>query len=833
MRERLIRWLVGGRDADAVAGDLAESGASGWGYWRQALSCLAVRLSPHRRLIPDLRMDLRLALRNIRRNPGYAVTAMLCLGLAMGVNATLFSFLDSLYLRPLPVPDAGRVVRVRRLNSPVCTWSEYLGFHDSLRSMEPAATLLFGGSADIGRLSVLIDAEGVSPNYARALRIGTALGRWFGTEDDSHGHEPGLVVSYHIWKSRLNGDPAVLGKAVLLEGTWYRLVGVAPEGFHGDLPPVSSDAWVSVASFATAEGFDPRLNVIGRLTPGATLANAAAEMRVLDARLGRTRDPMMVSGTSGFAGSGVKRYLQSVLPMGSVVCGMVLLIACVNVANLLLGRAAVRRREIAVRQALGAGRGRLFREALTEGAVLAAGGAALGALFGEATGRALETALPAIPNPLYHGFGLGVDWRVAAILTVAGALCALLFSLPAALESSRHGVNEAMKGDSFGRPSWQREIYTLVQVALSLALLIGTGLALRALNRVETSDPGFAVDHRLAVDLYPPPKMHTAKEGGPLFTKVLDAVRRIPGVVDATLAFAPLGPAPLRCASLSASGPAKRVASNTIEPNYFSMMAVPIVRGRGPGRFGAAETVVTETMARTWWPGDDAIGKTLWNGCGKTRTALQVVGVARDTRFALEEAPLPAFYVARQQDPGNGYFALVVRTAGDPYAWARPVTETIRDVGGPGLRVYEVQSLADARTLGYWEVKWRAALVAALGALAIVLAAIGLYGVVAYAVSRRTREIGVRVALGAAPGDVQWMVLAQGLRLTGIGIVLGLALSLATVRLLRGYLYGLSPFDPVAFGGACLAWIAIAMLASWFPARRATRVDPLVALRWE
>lgn len=834
MRERLIRWLVGGRDADAVAGDLAESGASGWGYWRQAMSCFAVRISPHRRLVPDLRMDLRLALRNIRRNPGYAVTAMLCLGLAMGVNATLFSFLDSLYLRPLPVPDAGRVVRIHRQRSPACTWSEYRSFRGSLRSMEPAAVFRFGGSADIDRLNLLVGVETVSANYARVLGIGTAIGRWFlPQEDDAPGTEPAIVISYDLWQSKLHGDAAAIGKPMLVDEHPYRIVGVAPQGFHGDLPPVVQDAWVTIGSVVAVFGFDSPANLIGRLSPGATLASAAAEMRVVDARLHRPGDPLAVERAYGFGGAGGKRYLQSVLPMGSVVCGMVLLIACVNVANLLLGREAVRRREIAVRQALGAGRGRLFREALTEGAVLAAGGTALGAVFGEATGRALETALPSVPNYMYHGFSLALDGRVVAILTLAGAICALLFSLPSALESSRRGVNEALKADSFGRASWQRELYTLAQVALSLALLIGTGLALRALNRVETADPGYATDHRLSVNLFASPRTYDRQESELLFTNLLDAARRIPGVLAATLAFAPGELAPRYCASLSSSGPSHPVPGNTIEPNYFEMMVVPIIRGRGLGTSGAPETVITETMARGWWPGGEPLGQTLWTGCGAARVPPQVVGVARDTRFALNQAPLPGFYVARQQDPGNGNFALIVRTAGEPHRWAKPLMEMLVNRGGPNLRIYEVASLADALAISYWEVKWRAALVAALGALAIVLAAIGLYGVVAYAVSQRTREIGVRVALGAAPGDVQWMVLAHGLRITAIGVALGLALSLATVRLLRGYLYGLSPFDPAAFGGACLAWIAIAMLASWFPARRATRVDPLVALKWE
>jgi hypothetical protein len=279
------------------------------------------------------------------------------------------------------------------------------------------------------------------------------------------------------------------------------------------------------------------------------------------------------------------------------------------------------------------------------------------------------------------------------------------------------------------------------------------------------------------------------------------------------------------------------MAGNLVEPNYFAMMAVPIVKGRGlleggaPG--DAPDIVVNETMARTWWPSEEAIGKTLWIGCGLSqRTVGQVVGVARDIRPSLGDDVYAAYYLSRRQWPGNGNLALIIRTVGDPYDWTRPLMRVVEG-GGPNLRIYKIESLADADAISYWSVKWQAALVSGLGILAILLAAIGLYGVVAYAVSQRTREIGVRMALGASPGDVQWMVLGRGLRITAVGVALGLALSVAAVRLLRGYLYGLSPFDPVAFGGACLAWIAIALLASWVPARRATRVDPLAALKWE
>ena len=837
MREWLLRKLVGGRDADAVAGDLRESGATGWAYWRQALSCFRVRLSPHRRMIPDLRMDLRMALRNIRHNPGYGLTAMLCLGLALGVNATLFSFLDSIYFRRLPVPDAGRLVRLQRQHAAVCTWQEYLDLRDRLHSLEAAGVFHFGGSADIERLNLFLRYASISANYSRVLRLGTALGRWFGPDADSPSAAPEVVISYQLWQTRFHGDPGVLGKQILVEESPFRIVGVTPKGFNGELPPVVSDAWIPEGATIAVFHAVPTVNLIGRLAPGRTLSAAAGEMRVWDSRWqSKPNDPLQVVPAIGFAGSDGKRYLGDVLPVSGAVCGLVLLIACVNVANLLLGRAAVRRRETAVRQALGASRGRIFREALTEGFVLAAGGVAFGLIFGYWTGRGLELALPSIPSELYHGVALGIDWRVALLLAAAGLICALLFSIPAAVESGKRGVNAALKGESGGRASGQREVYALAQVALSLALLIGTGLGLRALQHVEAADPGFARDHRLAINLFASVRVYTPREAQVLFTSLLDQARRIPGVVDATLAHGSLGPAPGLCAGKSATGPTHPIATNTVEPNYFQVMSVPILRGRGLEAAGAPEIVVSETMARTWWPGEEALGKTVWTGCGAApRAPLQVVGVARDTRFALEVEAQPAYYMARQQDRdirNTTSFALIIQTTGNPVQWSKPLMD-LAVSAGPRLRIYEISSLEDADALSYWVVKWRAALVASLGALAILLAAIGLYGVIAYAVSQRTREIGVRMAVGATPGDVQWMVLAQGLRIAALGIAIGLALALATVRLLRGYLYGLSPFDPIAFGGACLAWIAIAMLASWFPSRRAVRVNPLIALKWE
>ncbi len=491
---------------------------------------------------------------------------------------------------------------------------------------------------------------------------------------------------------------------------------------------------------------------------------------------------------------------------------------------------------MAIRQSLGASRARLFRETLAEGLVLAAGGLSLGILFGYATGRALEWALPSVPSAQYQGLRFGIDWRVALFLAAAGIVCAILFSLPPALANGRRNLNPAMKGGDI-RHSRQREIYSVAQVALSLSLLIATALLIRALQHVQSVDPGFATFHRLYVNLRAHDSSYTSKAAGALYDSMVQQVRQIPGVEDATLAWEVFPSVGHYCAA-PVRDTGRPVWANSVDPNYFDLMGIPILSGHDfvpeATAPGVHHLIVNQTMARTFWPKEEAIGKTVWLGCDASdpKPAL-VVGVARDAKYSsISEEPHPLYYLPRSEDSQNGFYRLIVRTAGDPRQWIKPLLDLIQRSGGE-LRIYDSGTLEGAVATSLWEVKWQASLLGALGLLAIVLASIGVYGVVACSVSQRTREIGVRMALGAVPRDVQWMVLAHGLRITAIGIAAGLVLSAATVRLLRGFLYGLSPFDPVAFAAASLAWIVIAMLASWYPARRATRVDPMTALNYE
>jgi putative ABC transport system permease protein len=859
--EKLLRWLVPGRDGDVVAGDLQETyaqrgGGRAW-YWFQVLACTRVRLSPYRRALPDLRRDLHYALRGIRRNPGYAAAAMFCLALGIGVNSTVFSFLDGMYFRLLPVPQANRVVAIDRNGAIAGSWRDYLAFHDRLHAFTGVAVANARGTfMDVQRTNFDIVAETVSANYAGVLGVKPALGRWFMPSDEAPGASPSVVISGRLWTRYFHRDPGAAGQYVRIESQWYRIVGVAPNEFRGVSAPLEVDAWLPLVTFPI---FRPQLNnplgeglevnLIGRLASGETAERAAAELAVVNAHLrdicpreARYATPMTVQAFRGIPFPVSRRSLSRIAILLLAVVAIVLLIACVNVANLLLSRAAVRHREMALRRSLGASRSRLVRQGLAESAILALGGATLGILFGYWTDRALSSWVPAsIPQSVLRGIYLEMNWRVAAFTAAVAMLCAILFGLAPALEGSSADLLSALKtGMRSGRGGHrQRDLYVVVQVALSLVLLIAAGLLLRAVQRTELIDPGFATDHRIYVRLFTPQPDFTPQSSTLLFTRLLDEARALPGVRDATLSFAVLGFSDGECVSDSLGSPEHHASINVVEPNYFGVMRVPLLRGRNFASYDQPHSprviIVNETLARQRWPGQNPIGKMLWMGCRERdpKIAAEVIGVARDSKYStLDEAPAPFLYVSRLQVWWNGFFALILRTTGDPRALIEPLIRLAR-TGGPDLRMYELRTFDDLVEISLWRVRWQASLLGAFGFLAIALSVIGLYGVVAYSVAQRTHEIGVRLALGAQKLDVQWMVLARGLRLTAVGIAVGFVLSAGASRFLGSFLYGVNPLDPVAFAGAALLWILIAMLASYIPARRAARVDPAISLRYE
>lgn len=794
-------------------------------------------------------MDLRYGFRLVRRNPGFAAPAVFCLALGIGVNATVFSFLDGLYFRMLPVPGADRVVSIQRV-----VWRDYLSFRSELHAFSGlAATRLQGTFLDAREANSRVAVEVVSANYGAVLRLRPVLGRWLIPADELPGAEPAAVIADHIWDRYFHRDPHVLGAHVKIEKQTYRIVGVAPASFRGTAPPVRVDAWAPIQSFptlrapfATPQG--PGVSLVGRLAPGATAERASAEMAVANARRQvrpETRNAPALKAVvfRGIPSADSRNNMRSIAVLLLAVVAVVLLIACVNVANLLLARAAVRQREMALRRSLGASRGRLVRQGLAESAILAAGGAAVGILFGYWTDAALSKWAPAsVPESVLRGISLDMNWQVAAFTAAVALGCAVLFGLAPALEGSSVDLVSALRADAgSGRRGrlHQRDVYVVAQVALSLVLLIGAGLLLRALDRTSHIDPGFATDHRLYMRLFASEPDVTPEEATALFTRLLQQARAMPGVSDATLSFGLLGFSDGECVSADLAGPERHASINVVDPSYFESMQVPLLRGRN---FAASDVpkarraiIVNETMAEQWWPGQDPVGQLVWEGCrGRDPKVLaQVIGVAKDIKYGeLDESPIPFFYISRLQVWWNGYFALILHTGGDPHAYLAPLVRLAR-TGGPALRMYEAQTFDELLDLSLWRVRWQAGLFGTFGLLAIALSVIGLYGVVAWSVAQRTREIGVRMALGAQKLDVQWMVLTRGLRLTAAGIVLGLLLSAVATRFLRGFLYGVSPFDPLAFAGAALAWLLIAMLAGYLPARRAARVDPAISLRYE
>ena len=854
-----------GREGEIIAGDLREEfqargGGRLW-YWSEVLSCAAVRLSPHRLAAPDLRQDLHYAVRVLRRNPGYTFTAMLCVALGIGVNSTVFCFVNSLFWEPLPVPHSDRVVTIGRTGDDMtCSYRDYQEIQR--RSAAPGGRLFSGllavddssTSLDTSGVSQIIMAEAVSANFADVLQLPVQWGRWFTPEDEWPGADPVAVISDGAWSRRFGRGANVIGERVRVGSQWYRVIGVAPPGFIGLSPPHSAEIWFPLLSQPYVRDYlsnpgereRPRVRLVGRLAPGRRLREAEAEMNSIDAQILREfprdnapRGTITMDVAAGASMPAVREFATVMATMLLSVAGIVLLIACVNVANLLLSRSAVRRREMAVRQALGAGRFRLVRQTLSEGLVLALGGAVLGLLFGYWTNSLLARSLPALPHVGTVSLTLAVGWRMTAFAFAAALASALIFSIAPAIEHSRSDLAFTLKGESPLRRMRQRDVYVVAQVALSLVLLIAAALLLRGLQRAREVEPGFAMDHRLAARINVSEPEYTPETGRLFLDRVLERIRSVPGVRGATISYTtPLGMSGSVCAMPDPVGRPRRVSSNAIVPGYFDTLSIPIVRGRDfyvQDRASAPRVViVNETYAHRSWPNADPIGKSVWLGCdpNRPRKLAQVVGVAKDAKYeSLEEAPRSYVYRPIAQD-WVGFVAVIVQTSGNPNDLSAPLRAMLHGMD-PNLRVYDIETLEDFATESLWKVRWQAALLAVFGGLGMLLAAVGLYGVVAYAVAQRTREIGVRLAIGAQKGDVMWIVLSHGLALTAIGIGFGLLLSAGLTRMLGGLLYGLSPLDPASFAVASLAWTLTAMLASYVPARRAMKVDPVVALRWE
>ena len=803
--------------------------------------------------------DLRYALRLLGRNPLFTLTAALSLAIGIGANATIFSIANALLFRPpAGVADANRLVDIgRSQDGDGFDNNSYPNFLD-VRARSRSFTDVYAYRMDpqpmsLGRRDGAERIFGglVSHNYFDTLGVRPARGRLFSRHDpDAAGASPHVVLTHRFWTRRFHADPSIVGKTLHLNGHPFVVAGVAPEGFHGTTL-MTPDLWVPMNMLAQAS---PRLDAAalasrgsawllmgGRLKPGVTLEQAQAELTQLGAVLEREHPDanrgrgLRATALSPIPGNGapIGAFMAGLM----IVVGLVLAVACSNVAGILLARAASRRREIAVRLALGAGRARLVRQMLVETTVLFAAGAVLGLLLAHAMMRLALSLLPALPVPV--GIEPSIDARAIAFTAGLSLVAAILSGLAPAFHASRGDVVTALKVDRGGTTRQRlRGAFVIAQVALSIVLVAGGALFVRALHRAASIDPGFdprgvelaAIDLSLA---------GYTDETGPLFARQLvDRVRALPGVERASLAAQlPLSLGGMGLGSLTLPGAdperdAIRADWNVVEPGYFATMRTPLVRGRDftdADRAGAPfVAIVNQRMAARLWPDQDPIGKTLVQEGNRTLT---IVGVARDGKYRmLSEEPVSFIWVPLQQQYLPRMTIVARATHGQRLAGElRALLASMN----PHLPIVSSQTLEELAALGLLPQRIAAAVSGSLGIVGLLLAAIGVYGITAFLATSRTREIGIRMALGAQRADVIRLVVGQGMRLVLIGIVVGLALAAGASRLVSSLLFGLGPADPIAFAAASLAFIATGIGACWLPARKATAVDPTEALRFE
>jgi putative ABC transport system permease protein len=799
-------------------------------------------------------MDLRHALRRLRGSPGFTLGAVLTLGLGIGASTAMFSVVNAVLLRPLPFKDSDRLVFAWAKaggSNLAASWPEFLDWKERSRSFSEMScwrgqSVNMTGDGEPDRVT----GSFVCASFFPLLGLKPQLGRTFTPEEaDPATARPVAVISHGLWQRRFAGDPKVLGRSLVLNGNAHSVVGVLGPEFAPDRAAfggwfMSSDVLLPIAYFPNKDGLkrgQSEIMVIARLGDGVTLSAARAELGLVARRL-ETEQPDAQAGRGidlvplqeqivGDSRAPLLVLLASVL--------LVLLIACANVANLLLVRAGRRRAEVALRSALGAARGRIVRHLLAEAALLSCAGCFVGLLIAAWGAQSLAFLLPSdvVPSEL------PVDGRVLAFAVSLSMLTGLVFGLAPALRASRTNLTEALQEGGRGAEGRHRLRGLLVvsETALALVLLAGAGLMLRSLLAMQRADPGFRTERLLTLSFRLPPNRYpTPDKIAAFFRDVLPRVQQIPGVESATIARA----VPFTGNGGNESyevegqpgvlGQEPRVQTNIVSPEYFGTLGIPVLRGRSFGsEDGPASTpvvVVNATLARKAWPEGEALGKRLrFKGSERWHTVIGVVGDAR--HFRLAEPPAAQAYTTHEQDP-RIFACLMVRTAGDPMAAAPAVRKAVWSVDAeqPMWSVFSMEALLarsreDGRAL--------ASLLAVFGAVALLLASMGVHGVMSAVVTQRTREIGVRMALGARAADVMGLVVRQSGRLAFLGVAVGVAGAVALSRFLRSLLYGVGPGDPLTLIAVSLILGAATLLASVLPARRAARLDPVAALRHE
>jgi len=793
--------------------------------------------------------DLRYGVRRLVRDPAFTVIAVVCLALGIGANTTVLTAVNTLLLRPLPFADPDRLVAVYGISAGAgpddrssVSYPDYVDFGnlDGALTSAGAYTNTMVNLGGIDEPQRLMGAR-VSASLFPTLGVKTAAGRFFSPDEDLAGKA--VVLSHELWQSRFGGDRKVLGQKVTVNGEPYTVVGVMEPRIQF---PETARLWLPLEPPTGPDSRGYRTyNIVGRLAPGVTPQQARARVAAR-ARALAERYPEADAQRGGGAILYREQFSRQVRPMMLIMLGAVscvLLIACANVANLLLARGTSRRREIAVRLAVGAGRGRVIRQLLTESLLIAALGGVLGALLGTWGIGALTASLPA-DLPFWMVFS--VDGKVLGMTLAIAAASALVFGLVPALRASKLDLVSELKDGGRGttgvRAGRLQASLVVAQLALSVVLLVGATLMLRSFMALHTVDPGFQADGVLTLQTsLQGPRYEGDSTVTRSYQQMIERIRALPGVKGAA-AVSNL-PVADCCASSTfypegkdyPAGGAPEALNNAATPGYFATMRIPMIAGRefGEGdRTGAPNVaIVNRVLAERIWPGENPVGRRFRFGANDS-TWFTVVGVAHEVKYnKLNEEDLPQLYLPHGQHPWRT-LSIVVRTAGEPAALAPAVRQAVRAMD-PDLPVTRVQSMNEVVRLRMFESRVYGVMFAVFALVALLLASVGLYGVMSYTVAQRTHEVGVRIALGALPGDVIRMMVRRGARLIGIGLAIGVPAAFLLARVLRGALYGVSASDPVTFAGIVALLTGVALAASWLPARRAARVEPMVALRTE
>ena len=808
-------------------------------------------------LLADFLQDLRYAARILWKNPGFTAVAVIALALGIGANTAIFSVVNTVLLRPLPYKDPEQLVMVWEDNSrhgyprDTPAAGNYVDWRDQnsvFSSMAAVDEVNFNltGTGDPER----IKGRRVSVSLFPLLGVDPQLGRVFTAAEDQPGAEGVVVLSQRLWQRRFGGDPAIVGKTLTLNDEIHTVVGVMPARFK--FPENDDELWVPIAFTAQEAANRNRhyLEVVARLKPGVTLEQAQSEMTTIGAR-SQQQYPQSNTDLSVAVTSLHEQLVGDIKPallilLGAV--GLVLLIACANVANLLLARAAIRQKEIALRVALGARRWRLLRQFLTESVLLAT----LGGILGLAIAYAGLLLLGSfIPENISQAREISLDLKVLGFTLLVSLLTGFIFGLAPAIQALRMNQSETLKEggrDSVTGRSGKRlrSLLVTAEVAVSLVLLIAAGLLINSFLRLRNIDPGFKVDRLLTMKIeLPEPKYEAFERRAAFYTDLIQRVQSLAGVRSAAVTTnLPLyrqgNSISIRVEGRPDPPPGQEliVVTRIISPAYFDTMSIPLLAGR---QFTDQDTdttpnavMISETMAKRFWPGENAIGKRL--AAGRVRTDadwIQVVGIVKDVRqFELNAEPRPQMYVSYRQADFFAPEDLVVKTNVDPANMAASVRKAVWEID-KDQPVSNIKTMEEILADSIARQRFSMLLLGVFAGVALLLAAVGIYGVMSYSVAQRTHEIGIRMALGAQTGAVLKLAVGYGLKLVVAGVLIGLIAAFALTRLMSTLLFGVTPTDPATFALISLLLIGVAAVASYIPARRATKVDPLIALRYE